>query len=339
MRITFLIYYLYNIRTWSRMDVRVDINLATVAESCAVVGSVSVPSPPFESHWKRLQNETRGADLCSRAPVRVCWFTTDEMSCPVAIAVVRRSRPSERARRMCASGTVATRCSHTAFHHRRPSNAAAGGINSRTWRGGNGDGVGGGDGGEDGGKRWRRQYFSLLFPRHRATTPPSDSSAGREVSRGRWGGHTLRTHATLVLTHSVTTTIPTVSTPLHYGRRHHYRVSILRCRHSAWMKILWLYARTFRQRRGPSLPLFIINFSNVQRGGRDFVGWYFANGIPAGYCCKLRPLLHYIYTSRRVLCTARVYKTQYQLNTYIYLYIKVYTYYTECAILFHFIIL
>lgn len=46
--------------------------------------------------------------VCARC---VCWFTTDEMSCPVAVAVVRRSRPSERARRMCASGTVATRCS------------------------------------------------------------------------------------------------------------------------------------------------------------------------------------------------------------------------------------
>lgn len=160
---------------------------------------------------------------------------------------------------------------------------------------------------ESGGDGGAGSTFPFYFP---ATTPPHLHRAirqrEREFSRGRWGGHTLRTHATLVHTNSVTTTIPTVPTPFHYGRRHHYRVSILRCRHSAWMKILWLYARTFRQRRGPSLPLFIINFSNVVRGGRDFVGWYFANGIPAGYCCKLRPLLHYIYITVGIVYCTRI---------------------------------
>lgn len=50
---------------------------------------------------------------------------------------------------------VATHNSHTALRHHLPSNAAAGGINSRTWRG----------------WKWRhrRWYFSLLFPRRRAS--------------------------------------------------------------------------------------------------------------------------------------------------------------------------
>lgn len=43
---------------------------------------------------------------------------------------------------VCTRAAVATHNSHTAFRHHLPSNAAAGGINSRTWRGGNG--VGGG---------------------------------------------------------------------------------------------------------------------------------------------------------------------------------------------------
>jgi len=88
------------------------------------------------------------------------------------------------------------------------------------------------------------------------------------------------------------------------------------------MKILWLCAGTFRRRRRrrwcwrpPSLPLFIINFSDVARGGRDFVGWYFASGIPAGYCCKLRPLSYIIYIARRALCTTRLYIIRI-LNTY-----------------------
>lgn len=120
---------------------------------------------------------------------------------------------------VCTRAAVATHNSHTAFRHHLPSNAAAGGINSRTWRGGNSVGGGVVKTVETAAAESAAESAVVLFPF--ISPPPSESSWWvRGLERGLAVldraatpfGHTLPLHTRTPSLPSP----PRINPPLHH---------------------------------------------------------------------------------------------------------------------------